>query len=402
MFLKQNSVILRPPSLNPGDGSLIGKTVKLNIDRTWPLEHIIIRVCFTTGGTAFTLFPATAQTNDNYDNILNFVKHINLSVNPGNGGNPRTVVDCDGVRLLEYNSLTGLNLDPSTLELLRLSQGTTLAANSSWEITYNIPCAETMIGEPLRSRLLLPVHKYTQDPVLTIQFQTLAAMASAGTTPPFISCEVELVRRQVTAESELVLKNSAPSTPWGYIDWDLIEQQFPVQSLTSEQKFPLALGAAYANLLISQYQGGANITKNVIDSSGIGDTTAHGLGAESLWRLETALVPDRFWTSKGLRNKAAWSQVKNVLSQTSSPSFGGPVLGSTNFTAPSVGLIDFLRDGISGDPATELGSVLDCNLTGSLRKEIIVACATWATNASTLAVMGRRLFGDLSQWQKIS
>lgn len=400
MYLKENCRIDRPANLNPGDASLLGKTVRVNIDRTWPISHIIARVSFTTG-TALTLFPATAQTPDQYDNILQLVQHINLSVNPGGGGNARTVVDCAGVRLLEYNALTGVNLDAPTLDLIQLSQSNTLPAASSWQLTYNIPCSEAMVAEPLRSRLLLPVHRYTQDPVLTLTFQSLANIASAGAIL-VLGVEIELVRSMVTAQSEAILQKIPGPDGTGYIQWDLIEQPFAVANLAAEQKFPLALGAAYINLLCSQYLGGTNVTRNPIDASGIGDTVAHGFGNETLWRMETGLVPDRFWTWKGQALKNQMASPRNNVTQSSSPFFGGPVMTNTNFQSPSCVLFDFLRGGVTNDPGSELGSVLDCNLSGSLKKEIIGACATAATNPSSLNVMGRRFFNDLSAWQNLS
>jgi hypothetical protein len=65
-------------------------------------------------------------------------------------------------------------------------------------------------------------------------------------------------------------------------------------------------------------------------------------------------------------------------------------------------LLDFLRDGISGDPGVELGSLLNCNLSGSLKKQLVGTCATVATNPSQISILGRRIFGDTSPWQAIS
>lgn len=404
MYLKRNFVYVDAPKLIPGDNSLLGKTVSVGIPRDWPLETIRVRVFFTTG-TALTLFPATAQTPDNFDNILNLLKHVTLKVNEGTGSGQVNKVDCDGVRLLEYNMKTRGNLDAATLNLLGLSQGTTVAANSVWQLQYDIPCSEVMIAEPLHSRLLLPVHKYTQDPVLTLTFQSLANIASAGTMP-VLGATIQLIRRVVTPQSEGILQKMVASNPnsvdaFGYVRWDLLEQPFAVAATANEQKFDLALGAAYINLLFSHYLGGANMTRNVVDNAGIGDTVAHGFGAEDLWRLETAQVADMQWRWRDLMTFNDISQERNNLSQTSSPGFGGAALASTNFQAASSTMIDFLRDGNNSDTGIELGSVLDCNLNASLKKQLIGKCAIVATNPSQISVMGRRIFGDLSPWQSI-
>lgn len=409
MFLPQNTVYANPANvnLNPGDASLLGKTVNINLDRTYPIEDIIIRVFFVVSGTALTIFPATAQTPDQLDNILQLLKRATLSVNEGTGAGVIKKVDCDGVRLLEFNSLTGLNLDAPTLNLIGLSQGTTIAASTAYQLTYRIPMAETMVSEPLRSRLLLPAHRYTQDPILTLQFQTAANIYSAGAIAT-LGCTVELVRRQATPASEAVLQQFAQKNPnsvdqWGYVRWDLIQQDFAPASTNAPQKFPLALGASYLNMLVSQYLGGANITKNVLDSSGIGDTVAHGFGNETVWDFETAQVPDFQFRWRDIMARNQLMGVKNNITQSSSPGFGGGVISGTNFQAASVVLFDFLRDAEAGAGAgNELGSVLNCNLSGSLKKELVGTLATWATNGHQLSLMGRRLFGDLSPWQALA
>lgn len=402
MFLPPNSTVLTDPKLNPGDASLLGKTISTSIPRDWPIEYILIRLFFVTTGTALTLFPATAQTPDNYDNILNILKHITLSIAPGSGLPNRTVVDCDGVRLLEYNQKTGVNLDASTLNMIQLSQGSTVAASTAYSITYLVPMAELCVAEPLRSRLLLPVHKYQSDPKLQLQFQTLANMASAGGIAT-LGVDIELVRRTVTAASEAILAKTQTTNPWGYLDWDLIEQDFPVAAVANtEQKFDLALGASYINYLVSQYRGGTNVTRNVVDNIGIGDTVANGLGNEDLWRTETSLVVDRQWRWRDLLVRNQMSQAQNNITQASSPSFSGPILAGTNFQAASSVFQDLLRDGIDGDSGNELGSVLNCNLSQSQKKQLIGKCAAVATNPSQICVMGRRFFGDLSPWQNLS
>ena len=211
----------------------------------------------------------------------------------------------------------------------------------------------------------------------------------------------------VTPQSEAILLAGATgaAAPWGYIASDLIEQGFGVANVNASQDFSLALGAEYVNLLFSQYRGGTNLTRNVIDASGIGDSFgADGLCNETQWGLRTGQVYDRTWRWRQLRDRNQWGQFLNNITQSSSPSFGGPVISTTNFQAPSSTLIDFLSNGLPGDTGTELGSLLNCNLTGSLTKLVSGAAVNLAgaANASYLAIMGRRLFGDLSKYQAIS
>ena len=93
---------------------------------------------------------------------------------------------------------------------------------------------------------------------------------------------------------------------------------------------------------------------------------------------------------------------RNTITQSSSPMFGGGVLTNTNFQAAASTMLDFLGDGTSQDSNDELGSLLNCNLSSTLKMEFIGQPASVATNGSTIYVMGRRHFGDLSRWKTVS
>ena len=384
------------------------------------------------------LAPLSATTPDMYDNIMSLIQHINISVNDGK--QPRSVVDSGGVAMLEYCQQVGLNLDQATLQLSAVSQpqianmGST--ANNTkinppqalplgvYQMSYRVPMVHPWISEPLRSRCYLPVHTYPQDPVLTLTFQNAATMYTGGVIGS-IFVEIELVRRVPTAASEASLQKTAGSNPNGYIDWDLIETPFTIApGVGSEQRFPLPIPGAYNDLVFRQYLGGANVSRSPIDGSGIGGSTATGFGNESRWRIETGLVVMREWRWKHLRaindfSRPGWPVAANlILSAGTVNSYsyangnigcgsfanGGGAGNATNFRDPSSTCLNFLNDGLSSDDCVELGSLLDCNTPANngLKMEIIGTPANVATNGSTLSVMGRRFFGDLSRWQKFS
>jgi len=210
MFLPQRFNYFYPSQFSNDSGAdntnsaLLGTTQKWAIDRTWPIEELVLTADFKVGTTALTL-QGTVTTPDTYDNILQLVQHVNLTVNDGK--QPRSVVDCDGIALLEYATLTGVNIDQATSLLAAYSQTATLPVGN-YPLTYRIPMVETWIGEPLRSRMYLPVHTYPQDPVLTLTFQSGANMYSAGNIR-FVGVTVLLIRRQVTAASEAALQKDA-------------------------------------------------------------------------------------------------------------------------------------------------------------------------------------------------
>ena len=108
------------------------------------------------------------------------------------------------------------------------------------------------------------------------------------------------------------------------------------------------------------------------------------------------------WRAKHLQIINDWSCPSNSALDATSPNFGGLLVTNTNWEPAGSYMLDFLTDGL--DTANELGSVLDCNnvATNGLKMEIVGSVASVATNASTLNMIGHRLFGDLSKWKTIS
>jgi hypothetical protein len=435
MYLRQRFNYFTPAQFSgtgSGAGNILGTTQKWNIDRTWPIEEIITHVKFTVTTALYT--SSSPQSPDQLDGIMQLVQHINLSTNDGK--QPRSVIDCTGVGSLEYAQTVGLNLPMSTQVLAAWTYlgGTPAGTNSgilglppgSYVLTYRLPMVHPWIGDPLRSRFYLPVHLYPQDPVLTLTFQSLANMCSLGAIGSIFT-DVMLIRREPTAASEEALQATAGTNPSGYYDWDLLETPFGVApGISSEQRFPLPVPGAYTEIMMRQYLGGANITRQPLDYTGVGISTGTGFGAEQRWRLETGGVVLREWRWNHLREVNDFSKpstsgvITGTLTLSSgtvstynlveSPGIIGtptPFYGTntiTNFRPPTSCHINFLSDGLTGDTGIELGSVLDCNTPANtgLKMEIIGTPANVATNASTLAVMGRRLYGDLSRWQKFA
>lgn len=423
MYLEQRQNFFNPPSFNLSTNTILGTTQRWAIDRTWPIEEIQITLNFdvTTGFTT-----TNSTTPDMYDNLLAILQHVNLSIN--DGVRPRSVVDCTGVALLEYAVQAGLNIDEATLNAVAISNnpvGALAVPVGVYQITYRIPMVDPMIDEPLRTRMYLPVHTYPQDPVLTLQFNTLAGMSATGTGAiGTVRCDVVLIRRVPTAASEALLRKTPGSNPNGYIDFDLIESvtAFPL-GVATEQRIALPVPGSYMNLLFRQYKGGAApLTRNKTVDVDVGDTIANNLGQETRWRLETGGTVIREWRWKHLRNmndcsrpivpqllspltpfvaSASAGSPTSALTATPANFPGGLVSSTANYRAGTSVMMDFLGDGV-GSGANELGSVLDCNTPANngLKMEVVGTIASVATNPSYMFIMGRRLFGDISNWQK--
>jgi len=432
MYLEQRYTMFNPPAFNLPTNTILGTTQRWSIDRLWPIEEIVIWVNFdvTTGFTT-----TSPTTPDMFDNILSLVQHINLSVNDGR--QPRSVIDCTGVAMLEYCSQVGMNLDQATLTALAISGNVTGALAvpvGKYQMCYRIPMVNPLIGEPMRTRMFLPVHTYPQDPVLTLQFNTLAGMSATATGAiGTIRVDVQLIRRTPTPGSEAFLRKTGTS-PTGYIDWDLIETPFALPlGVATEQRLAIPVPGNYLNLLFRQYKGGAAVSRAVPVDVDVGDSIANNLGLETRWRLDSGGVTIRDWRWKHLRTINDWTRpamvlapLSAVIATTPTPENQGfvgvasagavtsqlsnqpanfpiaPQAATTNYRAGTSCMIDFLGDGVTGDGGNELGSLLDCNTPANtgLKMELIGTPASVATNPSFIFVMGQRLFGDISPWQK--
>lgn len=379
MMLKKRTQIYRPSEMQ--GIAILGTSQTFDIPNVQPIEEIRVIV----NGT----FTAAATTRTNIlDNILNAVKKVVLNIN--DGVTSRAQVSYSGPGLLEYCAQVGLNLDRSTLEAVRIANDTTVAlASQSFRISYRIPIVHPMIGEPLRTRMLLPVHTWAEAPVLELQFGQLADLASAGALAALTTEIIVKHRVMPAALTTDILSNG------GFISSDLVEKPFSVApGVSGEARFQISSPGQYLNLCFRQYLGGATVTRNVLDAS----TT---FGQETKWRIESGLVPLTEWTWKALQIENDESRVSNGLTQTSSPNFGGAIAANTQFQPAASVLLDFLTDGM--ESANELGSVLDANIDArtGLKLEVIGTVVSVATNASTIHIGGHRLFGDLSKWQAL-
>lgn len=384
MMLKQRLSVLADAKLQVATAGILGTTVKLPIDRTWPIEEILICCDLTANAT-----PPSAMTSQG---VLNLIKRIRLDVNDGR--QPIAAVDCSGYGLLEFVANEGLSLDPATLAVVAAQNlaTETLVASNTYKLFYRVPLVHPLISEPLRTRMLCAVQNHPQDPVLTLEFSTAAEMYGTGTLDAVL-CDIILVRRQMTPELNAKILGDG-----GYIVSDLIETPYIHGAGESgEKRYQISQPGQYSGLCLRHYLGGSAVTRADISTT----TTA---GSETRWKLESGGSVIREWRNKHLMAINAWSRGLNHASQVYSPAPGSPTVANQNWQSPASLFLDFIGDGLSGNPINELGSLLDCNLPANsgLKMEIVGSIASAATNGSTLYVVGRRFFGDLSRWQALA
>lgn len=321
-------------------GLALGQTVKIPIDRTFPIESIFVIVNFTTSGVMAT---------DNPDGLANIVNNLTLSVN--DGIRQRNPVNVSGAGLLEFVAQKQINLDRQTLTALPAD------ANASYQITYPIYCSDPQINDPVGSFFLLPVLKYPNDPVLEVRFSTQAQM-DVHATPTFAVSAL--------AFTVVVNRRIVNVTDFPYIDWDLteMEQLFPASG--TEQRIEIPAPGSYTGQLYRGYTS----------TSARGDIS----DATGAWRIESLGVVQR-------RFKFSHLQVENDQSRV-------VAAGSTVFNASYYN--DFLTDK-SGQTAGELGSVLDANIPQNSGARIYLIGGVTGGAGVKLKIVSHRIFGDLKK-----
>jgi len=414
MMLPPMMDVLNPPALQAANAGLLGTTQITNLPRVRPLEELEIILSVTFGATGPTWLTTTGVTTPaQRNNLLGLLTNVNLQVMEGES--PRTVVNCSGMGLLEYAALSGCNLDTATWEAVAISQFCATGANNQKvRITYRIPIVHPFIGEPLRTRCLLPCHRYSQDPILTLTFAPATDMYSAGSISA-VTCEVVLRQRVNDPALDAAIDKSG-----GYLRGDLLETAYNIATGTSgEQKFPILLPGRYLSLFVRQYLGGSSVTRDVLDQ-----TTTFGL--EQKWKIESnqstktnfrwkmlQIINDRY-RAQGMNPStfvntalfAAASSAGAVTTQLAAqligqPNFGGGPASGTSYRPAASVLLDFLSE---NEAANELGSTLDCNTPQfqGQKMELIGNVASVATNGSTMFIGGHRLLSDLSPWIKVA
>ena len=243
-----------PPVLNPGGISILGTTQTVELERTWPIEEIIVNVFGTVGGTALTLV-ASPQTPEQVNNIAGILKRVRLSIN--DGVQPRNIVDYSGFGLLEHVSQSGYNLDRSTWEVIRragmatITSAPTFPASANFRLSYRVPLVHPLISSPLRERCMLPCHRFPQNPLLSLDFASASEMYSAGALS-FAGAEIVLMRRTINSAIDAAIEKSG-----GYLASDLIEVPYTIGAgVSGEQRFEVQRPGSYLNLLLRQYKGG--------------------------------------------------------------------------------------------------------------------------------------------------
>lgn len=384
MMLPKRQQIVVPANLNAGGTGILGQTISNVIDRTYPLEGIIVHVDIGMGGTGLT----PTGVDQIYSILLNGTLNIN------DGVQPRAQFNTSGMAALErLAGGVGGGLDADTRETIAAAGS--LTASKNYRLNYYFPIVHPGFDEPLRSRALLPCHNWTQDQTLVLTFNTAANMYSAGTISN-IYVSYTLIQRIITPAL-----NSAILGSGGFLQSDIIETPFAIPLGQGGQvNLNIPLPGSYCELFMRQYLGGASVTRDEISANS--QTTA--FGNETIWSIVSGTTTYHNFRMKDLLTMNGLRDFYPRANQTYGPRLGAP-LGTNNLfqNAASV-CFDFLSDGTGGgDGVAELGSVLNCNLANAsgLTMQLQGNVANVATNASILYLSGYRLYGNLSAYQVV-
>jgi hypothetical protein len=368
--------------INPGTNLLLGTQKRVPVPRDYPIEEIKITLDIAANAT-----PPSSPTADGW---LKLLKRVQLWVPFAD--EPRNVVDCSGNFLLEYLAHVGMNTDTATLAALGELNKTTpaLIASNKYRLTYRIPLVQPQLAEPLRSRMLLPVHTLKQDPQLILDFAAAAEMHSVGTMDT-ITCEIVYQQREMPERVTLGILEDG-----GFMRYDLLETPFVVPvGVSGEKDFDIPTPGHYLGLLLRHYKGANPVTRNDISQT----VTA---GSETLWSLRVGKRDRLRFRMKTLAIINDESRAKNNVSQTGSPSFSGPLATNTQYQDCSSVYIDFMNDGLG--QVNELGGALDC-YTPEEKSQLVQLhgfVSAPATNAHTLYIGGHRILErDIERWKAI-
>ena len=345
---------------------------RIPLQRTFPIEAIQIQVEMNVSGVAATL---------NVDGLQNILKRVNLTI--ADGVRTRTVVDCSGPDLLEFQVQTRGFIDADTTaalggQLVNSANAVAVYGNNTTGIkrlTYLIDCAPTQIMDPLSSMMLLPVTRYPSDPILALtiaganDIDKNAAITFAATN---IVVTVSVYRRFVNVDQ------------WAYIDWDLTTQDTPLPSAVSDFRIELLTPGSYFGTLYKCYAAtsGAGIPLVRYD---ITNPQSPGI------RIESLNVNFRRFTFRMLKALNEASRGYAFLP------------GSAIQFFPASFYSDFLTDRLTD--ATELGSVLDANIpvNSGATVNLMLAPSSTAGGVPTVVQSGSflrqlhwRAYGNLS------
>lgn len=322
-------------------GVALGDTVSFEITREFPIESIIVKVVAT---------PSAAMATANADNLQNIVQRVQLNVS--DGAETRNVIDVTGAGLLEYHLNVFGGLDRNTAANI----GTNPSSGAK-TLYYPIWCSHPQLEDPAGSTLLLPVNRYSSNPVLKVVISTQAQM-DTNATPTFAVSALTV--------TVIVIRRIVNRVNWPYLNWELAEISQAYATTGNAQLYEFQIPGSYTGILFRDYQG--------VSTRGFIETT----GGENRLQMVGTLL--RRFTMADL-------QALNDFSARLYPATWNQIAGSA--------YLDFLSDK-TGETGPDMGSVMDANILAASGARVqFFQDITGGTNYKR-SYLTHRVFGNLT------
>jgi len=352
LFQQRTDLILAPTTV------AFGGTLKVELTREFFLEGILIHVIATNPGTA----PALISGNEGLAAIFSGVR---LTV--PTGSNTRTVVNTNSSALLQYHRQLNGGVDSFTTNFADVIGAQAEAVNQVRYFTVPIWLAPPNLDDPVASAFLLPLPRYSSNPVLEINLNSAANIYTGGTNAPTIQIFIEAVRRFVDRPD------------WVTFDTELVTNEITVPSAASNNAYEMPAPGAYTSMLMQTFTSGGVARRPWWSFYG---SSVANIGANPL---------ELRFLGTSIRRQSAYGLV--VLAN-----YSTEIFSLQNYTAGQFGdhnlFWDFLSDKM-GSSASDFNSVVDTTpLIGQGARINLLYPA--ANSGDKIRMTTHRVFGDIS------
>lgn len=227
----------------PSQTAALGGLLRFPLPRDWPREGFIIKLNAVVATTAATLAA---------DRAAALIQRVRLTAN--DGGQQRTLVDCDGAAILERSIGYGAVLDNDTAVAI----GGTLAA-ATYNISFPFMFGPTCLGTPTRDMFLQAFPRFNSDPVLEIQLATQAQI-DVHATPTFA-----LTGSFTVTVTELKREVAIPN--WRFLNTEFTQQEVTFPATVTDYRYQIPIPGYHMMTLLRPYSSTSALSSAIVTSA---------------------------------------------------------------------------------------------------------------------------------------
>jgi hypothetical protein len=354
MLFQQRQDVLKPLT-----SVTFGERVQLEIPREFFLENLVIQVRATAPASASTWVGGSTSvcTTDGLAGILD-----NVRVTVATGSNTRAVVNTSSAALIQFQRQWNGGLDRWTVLNGCPVLAYAWAANQVRDVFIPVNFVPPNLDDPVASAFLLPLPRYTANPILEFTVQSSASLFAANA--PTLQYRVLMNRRFV----------DVPNFPT--YDTELSENVVTYSASGDNLPWDLPAPGAYTSLLGLLYTSTGTVRRPWFTGTGGTGTTP--------WELK--------FLGTTLRRHSPFDL--NVLADYSAELTANTTNASIGTFTDSAIFWDFLSDKV-GSSAADFGSVLDTTplISQGARVQLL---ASIANAGDKIRYTSHRVYGDIS------